>query len=79
VRNGRKKPYTAIGIERLKCVRCGRPATQQWAACADGNLWRPICTRCDIALNHLVLKFMRDPGAKGKLVAYRKQMRLGDK
>lgn len=28
-RHGRVKPYTEIGVRRLPCVRCGRPATQQ--------------------------------------------------
>ena len=70
MRSGRRKPYTAIGVERLKCARCGRPATHQWSACADGNLWRPICGACDIELNRLVLEFMRDPDTEAKLTRY---------
>lgn len=56
--NGRKKPYTVIGIKRLKCVRCGERAETQWQICADGNLYRPLCVECDIELNRLVFKFM---------------------
>jgi len=55
---GRRKPYTEIGIRRMKCVRCGEPAVHQWSACADGNLWRPICRDCDILLNRIALMFM---------------------
>jgi len=55
---GRRKPYTVIGISRLKCVRCGSQAHHQWQVCADKNLWRPICEKCDIKLNKMVLRFM---------------------
>lgn len=55
--SGRKKPYTAKGIKRLKCTRCSEPATQQWRICADG-LWRPICRDCDLILNRIALRFM---------------------
>lgn len=57
----RRKPYTAIGIGRLDCIRCGDPADYQWQICSDGNNYRPVCTECDIKLNRLVLKFMRHP------------------
>ena len=57
----RKKPYTQIGIERLKCFRCGHKASQQWQICADGNQYRPICVDCDIELNEVVIKFMGLP------------------
>lgn len=71
VRHGRREPYTEIGVRRLPCVRCGQPARFQWNVCADGNLFRPICTACDIALNELVLTWMGDPEAAEKIVAYR--------
>lgn len=54
----RKKPYTEIGIKRLKCYRCWKKANQQRQICSDWNQYRPICDKCDIALNRLVLKFM---------------------
>lgn len=57
----RKKPYTEIGITRLKCIRCGNPAEVQWQICADNNNYRPLCLDCDIALNRVVLRFMRHP------------------
>lgn len=60
----RKKPYTEIGIKRLKCIRCGDPAQVQWQICSDGNNYRPICTPCDIKLNKAVLLFMKHPHAR---------------
>ena len=72
-RHGREKPYTEIGVQRLPCARCGEPAEQQWITCADG-LWRPICVKCDIELNEMVLKFMDDPKWKSKMRRYRKEM-----
>jgi hypothetical protein len=44
----------------------------QWNACADGNLWRPLCGRCDVAVNRMVLRWMRDPLADKKADAYAK-------
>ena len=67
----RKKPYTDIGIARLKCVRCGEQAAFQWQCCSDNNTWRPICLGCDIALNELVLKWMNDPDWKDKMITYK--------
>jgi len=72
-RPGRRTPYTERGIRRLRCVRCGKPASQQWKACADG-LWRPICTDCDIRLNRLTLFFMADPEAKEKIEKYKAKL-----
>lgn len=60
--HGRRRPYTATGVRRLPCFRCGRPAVHQWIICADG-LYRPICPRCDVALNALALKWLRHPAA----------------
>ena len=54
----RKKPYTQIGIRRLKCFRCGKKAEYQWQICSDGNQYRPLCKDCDIAMNEMVLKWM---------------------
>lgn len=61
----RKEPYTAAGIRRLKCVRCGDKAEHQWQICSDGNNFRPICTPCDVGLNKAALEFMKHPDAKG--------------
>lgn len=71
---GRKIPYTARGIGRLPCFRCGAPATQQWQICADGNLYRPICDNCDVVLNDLVLDFMGFPDRHEKMREYKRVM-----
>lgn len=74
-RHGRKKPYTEAGVRRLPCFRCGEPARFQWSICADGNLHRPICVRCDVALNTLVLVWANDPDAEAKALAYEQKVR----
>lgn len=71
---GRRIPYTERGILRCKCWRCGEPAQHQWNVCADGNVQRPICTRCDIALNTLVLRWAGDPEWRSKTAAYRRKL-----
>ena len=68
----RTKPYTQIGIERLKCFRCGAKAKQQWQICSDNNIYRPICDKCDIELNECVLKFMGFKDWEEKMEEYRK-------
>lgn len=66
----RKKPYTATGIQRLKCIRCGKQAGFQWQICADGNNFRPICDDCDTELNKVVLKFMKHPHYRQLIAEY---------
>lgn len=73
-RHGRRRPYTARGVRRLPCFRCGARASQQWSVCADGNLFRPVCDSCDVALNDLTLRFMGDPQRRAKMAAYRERM-----
>lgn len=73
--SSRREPYTAIGIRRLRCVRCGGQAVHQWQVCADGNNRRPLCLDCDIALNKLVLEWARDPRAHEKVARYEAEQR----
>ena len=67
----RKTPYTEIGIKRLKCFRCGEKASYQWQICSDGNIFRPLCTKCDIEMNEIVLKFMKFPNWQEKINNYK--------
>lgn len=71
---GRRTPYSWRGIRRVPCARCGEPSTQQWQICADGNRWRGLCTTCDVDLNELVLRFIRDPDAATKLDLYMRKL-----
>lgn len=66
----RHKPYTARGISRVPCARCGAPSTQSWQICSDGNQFRGLCTGCDVGLNAVVLSFVRLPDAEAKIAAY---------
>ena len=78
----RKKPYTEIGIRRLKCCRCTNPARTQWQICSDGNQFRPLCLPCDFLLNAQVMAFMGLPfdanGYAAKLLADHAQANVGD-
>lgn len=69
----RPEPYTAVGITRLKCIRCGGPAVHQWQVCSDGNNYRPLCLPCDIALNALVLEWFGHPRAAELAAQYREK------
>ena len=69
----RKTPYTAIGIRRLKCFRCGEQASVQWQVCADNNVFRPLCSKCDVELNRLVLEWMRHPEVEALMAKYKPQ------
>lgn len=62
MKHGRKRPYTEIGIARLKCSRagCRRRAVFQWRPCSL-DAWMPICDRCDVELNEIALTFLRIP------------------
>ena len=71
----RKQPYTAAGIKRVPCVRCGSPAVHQWQVCADLNRYRALCLDCDIQLNRLVLTWAKDPAAPAKVLSYAKKQR----
>lgn len=71
----RRQPYTVAGMRRLRCIRCGQKAVHQWQICSDGNNHRPICLDCDIALNCMVLVWMRHPSAKRLAAEYERRMR----
>jgi hypothetical protein len=70
----RIEPYSAVGIQRMACIRCGAKALHQWQVCADDRLFRPLCIDCDVALNALVLRWMGDPNADAKMRRYRLNM-----
>lgn len=70
-RVGRVKPYTALGIRRVKCQRCSGKAHAQWDCCANGNRNIPVCVDCDIELNRLAMDFFKIPDRKRLLAKYR--------
>lgn len=71
----RREPYTKRGITRIPCYRCGQPSSQQWQICSLKNDWKAICTKCDIKLNEVVLKFFgfTGTGLKPVIEEYSKQ------
>lgn len=74
---GRRKPYTALGIARVHCFRHPtRKAVHQWNCCANGNRWIPICLQCDVDLNRMVLRWFRLPGRHALMAKYRAKVGL---
>jgi hypothetical protein len=71
---GRRKPYKGIGITRKPCCRCGESARYQWNCCANGNWWVPLCAKCDVAINRVLLRFMRHPHTKPLMAAYEQRV-----
>jgi hypothetical protein len=76
--HGRRMPYTRGGIGRVPCSRCGKPSVHQWQACANGRYFVGICLDCDIAVNRLVLKYLRIPNVRALLRAYERRARAGE-
>ena len=67
----RIKPYTNIGIKRMKCFKCGEKAAAQWQICSDSNQYRPVCLKCEFELNELVLKWAGFDDWEDKLNKYK--------
>lgn len=66
----RRKPYTVEGARRVGCIRCGAPGSGTWQVCADKRRFRVLCSRCDIALNRLVLEWAGDPKVDARMCNY---------
>lgn len=71
----RRKPYTVIGISRMRCVRCPRRARYQWQICADGRVFRPLCEECDIELNAMVMRWAWGDSREADIAAYETRAR----
>jgi hypothetical protein len=67
----RRKPYTARGIKRVPCVRCGQPGYASWQICADGRGHRVVCETCDVELNAMVLRWVWGDAREADIDAYR--------
>jgi hypothetical protein len=76
----RSKPYTVVGLARVKCAHCGEPASRQWSLrpCALGRTaWYPLCAAHDLTLNATVLHFLNVPDADALLAAYAALAQVG--
>lgn len=75
----RRAPYTAIGIRRIPCARCGSPSHAQWNVCADNvngrPLYRGLCKECDIGLNELAMRFVFGNERDADVEAYAERVR----
>lgn len=73
----RFEPYSALGIKRVPCTRCGAPSQHQWNICMDKvksrTQYRGLCLECDIGLNEVAAKFVfgDTPETATKIETYR--------
>jgi protein-arginine kinase activator protein McsA len=58
----------------MKCFRCGSPARFQWQICSDDNVYRPVCEKCDVELNEMVLKWAGFKDWKEKIERYKERI-----
>lgn len=75
----RLKPYSAIGVKRIPCARCGGKSHAQWNICADKigtrTQYRGLCLECDIGMNELAMRFVFGASREDDLAAYISQAR----
>jgi hypothetical protein len=57
----RRKPYTARGIRRKTCIRCGKPGFATWQVCSLNRAFVVLCKKCDVGLQAIVLRWARIP------------------
>lgn len=72
----RRTPYTATGIRRAKCCKCGAQGFAEWRVCADG-VHRVVCREHDLELNRIGLEWLHPPKeAARKLRVYIERQKL---
>lgn len=70
----RRRPYPEAKLYTMKCHCCATPARFQWNACADGNVWRPLCPECDVKINVEVMKVLDPVNWRKRIRAYCKDI-----
>jgi hypothetical protein len=75
----RFEAYTATGIKRIPCVRCGaRPGHAQWNVCADKvgkrTQFRVLCKACDVGMNEMAMRYVFGDDAEDRIDAYRAEI-----
>lgn len=73
---GRSKPYTSIGIKRVKCSKrgCKKHGMFQWQCCALGNKWFALCAEHDVGLNKIACEFIIGRESNKIIHAYRQRV-----
>ncbi len=67
MKRARREPYTARGIGRVPCVKCGASSVHQWRICAT-DAWHAVCLDCDVEINRLVATWAFGPERGADLV-----------
>jgi len=69
-----RKPKALTRAELAKalcsCGECDRKARFQWNACADENVWRPICEIHDVLINIAVLRITQPTSWRELVIDY---------
>lgn len=72
-------PYTARGIKRVPCARCGKPSHAWWNVCADKigsrTQYRGLCLECDIGLNEVAMRYVFGSEREADITAYAQSVR----
>lgn len=70
----RFEPYTATGIKRVPCARCGKPGHASWNICADKvgerTQFRALCVGCDIGMNEVAMRYVFGKAREADLERY---------
>lgn len=68
---------------KYRCYKCkklfNKNKVQTWNVCSDGNKKRLVCTKCDIELNEMVLKFIGFRNWKSKIKKYKEKMNVNSR
>jgi hypothetical protein len=70
MKSTRRKPYTARGISRVPCVKCGAPSVHQWRICST-DAWTAVCLPCDIEINSKIARWAFGKDAEPIIARYR--------
>lgn len=75
----RYEPYTAIGVKRVPCARCGqKPGHASWNVCADRvggrTQYRVLCKECDLGMNVLAMQFVFGQDCDEAIGKYRTEL-----
>ena len=76
MKSGRRKPYSAIGISRVRCSKrgCMAPGRFQWQCCALDNRWFALCAEHDVGLNEVACNYLLGRAAGPVIRKYRRRV-----
>ena len=70
----KSEPIPLDQLWDIPCVHCGANSQCQWVVCANGPDFIPMCIDCDIALNHLILSFLKFENCEDLMKQYKESL-----